>query len=137
MPEPAAGDLVHKRLGQGLVYGWASVASVNGEPVVDWQGDTISEDELVKAAHAFVTDHRTAGVMHTRDANGNPVKIGDVVESVVLTRDLQKTLGRNLPITGWLVGCKITDPATRARVASGELRSFSIGGIGRRESVTT
>ena len=41
---------------QRVVWGWASVYQKAGEPVIDAQGDTISEREIVKAAHSFVAD---------------------------------------------------------------------------------
>lgn len=118
----------------GRVWGWASVIEKDGKPVIDHQGDMIEPEELVKAAHDFITNSRTAGVMHSR-ADGQPVKIGHVVESVVLTRDLQKALGINLDRAGWLIGMQITDPTVKQQVSDGVLKSFSIGGKGRREEI--
>ncbi|MGH7089367.1 MAG: XkdF-like putative serine protease domain-containing protein, partial [Stellaceae bacterium] len=124
-------------LAQGLVWGWASVIEKNGETITDHQDDQISEGELLKAAHDFMTNARTGGVMHLyrKDAPHTPLKGGDVVESVVFTHDMQKALGIDLGKVGWLIGYHITDPAVRKAVASGQLKSFSIGGKGVREAV--
>ena len=116
---------------EGIVFGWAYVLDRNGVQVVDHQNDTIAPEELVKAAHDFMINSRTAGVMHAR-ADGQPQKIGDVVESVVLTRGLQKALGINLPVAGWLIAMRLTDPEVRKLAAQGVLKSFSIGGRGKR-----
>ncbi len=112
---------------QRLVYGWASVYSQAGQPVIDRQGDRISETEVVKMAHRFVSEARVAKAMHSQDA-----PIGEVVESLVLTEEIQKALGIDLGQAGWFVGMKINDDAAWQRVKSGELRTLSIGGKGRR-----
>jgi len=114
---------------QQMVYGWASVYEKSGQPVVDKQGDRISEREVVKMAQRFVRDARIAKTMH-----GSP-KTGDVVESMVFTRELQRALGIDLGFSGWLVGIHVSDPETWARVKSGELRTLSIGGTGIRTPV--
>lgn len=111
---------------QQLVYGWASVIEDNGRPVVDSQGDVISPRELVKAAHNFVTTSRAAKQMHQGG------KVGEIIESVVFTDEMQKVLGINLGKVGWWVGMKIHSDDVWKRVKSGELREFSIGGRGQR-----
>lgn len=108
------------------VAGWASVSSVNGKPVTDYQGDIISIDELRKAAHKFVCDARVAKAMHA----GNPV--GEVVESVIVDDDFAKALGISEGKRGWWVKMQIHDSAVQEGVRSGKYRAFSIGGKGRR-----
>lgn len=115
------------QLKQGLVYGWASVIEKDGVPVVDHQGDRISQQELVKAAHDFMK-RRDGGVMH--DETGH--NIGSIVESVVLTKDLQKALGVDLGKVGWLIGYQISDARVKAMAQKRLLKAFSIGGRGRR-----
>ncbi|MDE2096231.1 MAG: hypothetical protein KGL39_03230 [Patescibacteria group bacterium] len=124
-------DLAGVPLDKGLVYGFASVIEKDGEQVVDHQGDRISEDELLKAAHDYIANSRQGGVLH--DQYGH--KIGHVVESVVFTKDLQKALGIDLKKTAWLIGYQIVDPKVRLLVKSGVLKSFSIGGRGKRVPV--
>ncbi len=118
-------------LDKGLVYGWASIIEKNGEVVTDHQGDRISADELEKAAHDFVKNSRQGGVLH--DEYGH--KIGHIVESVVFSKELQKALGIDLGKVGWMIGYQIEDPRVKTLVKSGLLKSFSIGGRGKREPV--
>lgn len=113
---------------QRLVFGWASVIEENGKPVVDQQGDIISERELENAFYGFAKDARIAGEMHDR------IGVGDLVECVVFTRDKQEALGVDLGKVGAWVGFRL-EPEVFAKVKSGEYRAFSIGGRGARTAV--
>jgi hypothetical protein len=112
---------------QHLVYGWASVTEKDGQLVVDSQDDTITTDDLVKAAHDFVLSSRRSAEMH-RDGS----HIGDIVESLVFTPDVQKALGIDLGMVGWFIGVKVSDMGVWKRIKSGEYKAFSIGGTGVR-----
>ena len=112
-----------------MVYGWASVITEKGEPVVDTQGDVIEADELVKATTEFMADVRLAKAMHAGDG------IGEVLHSFPLTAEIMKSLGIECDREGWIVGVKVGDDAVWKRVKSGELRSFSIGGAAQREEI--
>ena len=118
--------------GLQVVWGYASVIEEQGKPVIDAQGDLIESDELVKAAHDFVSSSRTGGLMHIKDQSGKAIQVGEVVESIVLTKDLQSALGIDLGRVGWFVGMHVPDPAIWSRIKSGELQAFSIGGSGLR-----
>jgi hypothetical protein len=111
------------------VRGWASVASVDGVPVEDWQSDVIDMDELRKAAHRFICDARVAKAMHRGEA------VGQIVESVLVDDEFVKAMGATTPNRGWWIGMEINSEAVRKRVRSGEFRSFSIGGRGTRTPV--
>ena len=111
----------------GLVYGWASVIEENGSQVADYEGDVIDEDELVKAAHQFMTDYRNGKENH----KGSPSFT--IVESMVLTKDVQQALGIDLGKVGWFIAGKIEDPEIRKKIKMGDYQSFSIGGRGERE----
>lgn len=115
------------------VYGWASVIAESGNVVTDHQGDRIGETELVKAAHEFVAASRHGGLLHAADDQGAAFKGGEVVESLVLTPDVQKALGVDLGKVGWFIGYRVADPDAWDLVKAGTLRSFSIGGAARRE----
>lgn len=117
-----------------LVYGWASVVTEKGQPVIDRHGDIIPVDVLVDAVHKFNTEVRNGGVMHIRNG-GEVVKIATVVESIVFTEDLQKTLSIDLGKVGWFLGMRIEHDKVWEMVKSGELKAFSIGGRGLRQSV--
>ena len=112
-------------------FGWASVAvDEQGNVVVDSQGDTISIDELERAAYEFVRGWATAGVMHER------FNVAELIESVVFTPEKIKLLGLTGDVPqGWFVGFKIHDAETWQRIKNGELSMFSIGIRAVREAV--
>lgn len=121
-------------LQQGLVWGWASIIEKDGQVITDHQGDRISEIELLKAAHDYITNSRTAGAMHLycEGKNREPLKCGEVVESMVFTKDLQRAMGIDLGKVGWAVAMRITNPEVKKAFARGDLKAFSIGGSGLR-----
>lgn len=114
-----------------LVYGWASVIKEDGKEVVDVQGDMIDVDTIQKAAHDFMLNQRNVGNQH---GTFGP-HIGSVVESMVLTEDLQNKMGIDLGKSGWMICAKIADDKVWQDVKSGRLAAFSIGGTGVREEV--
>lgn len=119
-----------------LAFGWASVSKVNGQPVVDKQNDYIDPDDLETAAYQYVLGSRVGGAMHGRDEFDQPLKVADLVESMVFTDDKVEAMG--LPPTfnrGWWVGMKIHDPNEWELVkkgAAGGRTGFSIHGRGIR-----
>src|ERR1700733_14267806 len=91
-------------LDEGLVWGIASMAEMDGAPVVDHDGDTMSVAELQRAAHEFMRKSRVGGALHIYDSGtGKPLKAGDICESVVLTKDLQRALGIELRGVPWVI----------------------------------
>ena len=106
-----------------IVWGWASVVSIDGKPVVDRQGDIIAPDVMTKAADRFMLDVRVAKAMH------EGAQVGEVIHSLPLTKALGEALG------GWIVAMKVHDDGVWDRVKSGELAAFSIGGIGKRNAI--
>lgn len=111
-----------------IVYGWASVITKNGEPVVDTQGDVIEAAVLVKAVTDFMVDVREAHVMHEGEQHGT------VIHSFPMVGEIAKSLGIQCDREGWIVGLKVS-PEVMKRVDSGELRAFSIGGSAIREKI--
>lgn len=114
------------------VYGWASITEVNGEPVVDLQGDYVTIDEIEKAAHAYISKSRKGGDMHRRNG-AEAHHVADLIESVVITQDKKEALGipGDSP-TGWWIGMKVHDDDTWNLVKSGQRPMFSIHGSGKR-----
>lgn len=114
------------------IFGWASVVEVNGEPVVDLQGDRISVDEMEKAGYEYVMKSRKGGDMHLRD-NWSPIQKSEMIESFIVTPEKRDAMGLpdSVP-TGWWVGFKVQDPDVWSKVKSGERTGFSIHGHGRR-----
>lgn len=115
-------EVIEKNEDERLVYGWASIIQENGQDIIDRQGDVIKSDDLVSAAHEFITEYREAKAMHKGD------RIGDVVESMVFTKEVQKALGIDLGKVGWFIGMKIHDDKVWKSFRDGELQAFSIGG---------
>lgn len=112
-----------------IVYGWASVIEEGGNPVVDSQGDVISEATLVDSAQRFMQEVRTGKAMHSGP------RVADVVESMVFTKELQSALGIDLGRIGWMIAMKVNDAAVWKRVKDGDLGAFSIAGYGKRVEV--
>lgn len=116
-----------------LAFGWASIVELNGEPVVDKQGDYITIDDLEDAAYTYVHKSRVGGNMHRRNGS-DPHHVSDMVESIVFTDDKIAKMG--LPDDfprGWWVGFKVHDPETWESVRKGERSGFSIHGKGTRK----
>ena len=114
---------------QRLVYGWFSVIEKDGEPVIDLEGDIISEFELEKMAHQFVLNARDAGEMHVRK------NVGTLIESIVFTKEKQKVLGIKLDKVGWFGGFYINDDEVWKKIKKGEYPAFSIGGVAQRTPI--
>jgi len=113
---------------QRLVYGWASVVTEKGEPVIDRQGDIIEPDTLVKAVNNFMEHVRVGKEMHKGD------QIGAVIHSMPITKEIGESLGIQSDREGWIVAFKVYNDDVWARVKSGELAAFSIGGRATKES---
>ena len=122
-------DIVKIDLNLRQIAGWSNVYAIDGNPVIDRQGDLVEEAEVRKAAHRFMREHRVVKAMH----DGAP--IGHAVESVLIDDTFAQAQGITHGIRGWWVGIQIDDEATWARVKAGEFGAFSVGGRGKREVV--
>ena len=114
---------------QRMVYGWASVVTEKGEPVVDRQGDVIEPDTLVKAVNDFMEHVRVGKAMHTGE------QVGVVVHSLPITKEIGEALGIHSDREGWVVAYKVYDDAVWNMVKSGELAAFSIGGRAMKQEI--
>ena len=139
------GDIVKLDRVQHLVFGWASIVTVDGKEICDTQGDIISSMTMEDAAYDFVLTARKGGEMHETGADGTARGVSRLVESIAFTREKQIAMLSSLHeqgITnamvdlgceGWWVGFYIDNPGTWSRIESGELKAFSIGGKGKRD----
>lgn len=107
---------------QRMVYGWASVVTEKGEPVIDRQGDVIEPDTLVKAVNNFMEHVRVGKTMHVGE------QTGVIVHSMPVTKEIGEALGIQSDREGWIVAYKVYDDTVWDMVKSGELAAFSIGG---------
>jgi len=107
---------------QRLVYGWASVVTEKGEPIIDRQGDVIEAETLVKAVNEFMEHVRVGKTMHVGE------QTGVIVHSMPVTKEIGEALGIQSDREGWVVAYKVYDDDVWDMVKSGELTAFSIGG---------
>jgi hypothetical protein len=112
---------------QRIIYGWGSVVTEKGIPVVDLQGDVIEAETLVKAVNEFMEHVRIGKTMHEGEATGQ------VIHSLPVTDEICKALGIQCEREGWVVAYKVYDDEVWKRVKSGELKAFSIGGRATKE----
>jgi hypothetical protein len=112
---------------QRIVGGWASVAVLNGERIIDKQGDIIPIDELDKAARDYVLNSRDGGDMHSKRG------VSKLAASIVFTPEKEKfgivakdDQGRT--IYGWWTEFYVHDDDLWAAFKRGERPEFSIGG---------
>lgn len=133
------GKIVKADEEQRLVFGWFSIVEINGEPVIDSQGDRITPEVLENAAYNYVLTARVASELH------ETVGVGELVESIVFTNQkvqaIQQSLtDQNIPAAisigcqGWWGGFRL-DADVFAKVKSGEYKEFSIGGRGKRMKI--
>lgn len=114
------------------VFGWASVITMDGKPVVDLQDDYMAMETIEKAAYDYVKSSRKGGDMHRRNGE-EPHHVSDMIESFVVTDEKKEKLGlpEDFP-TGWLVGFQVNDDDTWKLVKDGKRTQFSIHGSGQR-----
>jgi len=93
---------------------------------VDAQGDSASSDEIRRAAHKFLEDSRTIGLMHKEDA-GPRAKL---VESYIMPENVR--FGNQMVKKGtWMMVVKIYDQELWTSVKEGKITGFSMGGTAR------
>ena len=116
---------------QRLAFGWAYVADIDGNLVVDHSGDFVDDavlPDFEKAAYDYVLVSREADEMHIR-LDG----VAKLVESVFLTKEKLQAMGLEGNRVGWWVGFRVSDDDVWEKVKSGKYSAFSIRGRGKRE----
>lgn len=111
----------------GLVFGYAIVSKVDGEPYVDRHDHHIPEKDMLEKSLNFFEHSRIANDMHALDSDGEPVPAGEVVFGFPLTTEIAKGLGIEASRTGLLIGMKPSDDVF-AKFEDGTYTQFSIGG---------
>ena len=129
MTKDITGQILKADDEQRMVYGWASVVTEKGEPVIDRQGDMIAPDTLVRAVNKFMEHVRVGKEMHKGD------QIGEVIQSMPITKEIGESLGIQSDREGWIVAFKVYNDDVWAKVKSGELAAFSIGGRAMKEEL--
>jgi hypothetical protein len=120
---------------QHMVWGWANIITVKGDPVLDTDHDIIEPETMEKATTEFMKDVRTHAGMHRYewvvkgdDLLHEPVKIGTVVHSLPLSYGLAKLLGISTEVEGWIVGVYVENEVEWQKYKDGTYKAFSIGG---------
>jgi hypothetical protein len=126
------------------VFGWANVSEIDGQPVLDRQGDFVPVDEMEKSAYDYVINSRKGGDMHKRVKKGlttnfgdEPLHTSDLIESMIVTPEKLQKMGvpaevsKSVPV-GWWVGFQVNDEEQWQMVKNGERTGFSIHGRGKR-----
>jgi len=93
---------------------------------VDAQGDICSPEEIRQAAHRFMEEFGTLGLMHRFPADGQ-VKI---LESYIAPADFE-IVGTRIRKGTWLLAVRILSDELWEQVKDGVLTGFSIGGSAR------
>jgi len=112
---------------QRIIFGWGSVTKVDGELVVDRQGDVIRTETLHKAVNDFMKSVRVGKLMH------NGEKVGDIIHSFPVSKEIMSALGIQTDREGWIVGYYVESDAVWKDVKSGKYAELSIGGSAQKE----
>ena len=107
---------------QRVIYGYASVVTKGGEPVVDRQGDVITPEMMEKAATEFMLGARNGLTMH----KGEPTTT--IVHSMPFTKEVMDSFGITSDREGWLIAVKVHCDETWDAAKKGQFSGFSIGG---------
>lgn len=111
----------------GLVFGFAILCKVDGEPYIDLQNDHVPEDAMLKAATDFMLHSQISGDMHARSDDKEPIPDGRVVFAFPLTEEIAKSLDIETQRTGLLIAMK-PSPEVLKKFKDGTYTGFSIGG---------
>lgn len=114
----------------GIVFGWAVISKIRGEPYFDTQGDHIPEDAMLHAFAEYMQNSRIAGNMHRYAGNDarSVERIGEVIFGFPLTSDIAKVMGITSPTTGFMIGMRVTRKDVLDKFKDGTYTGFSIGG---------
>ncbi len=97
----------------------------------DAHGDTMTAEEIEKAAHGFMERQNTYNIDKQHDLDADK---GFVVESYIAPVDM--ALGdQEIKKGTWVAGVKVTDAATWEQIEKGEITGFSMWGVGKREKI--
>lgn len=117
--------------GKRLVFGWAQICLVNGEPYFDTDNQHFPEDVTLDGWTEFMrSDLRAHKAMHYGDS------VGDVVFAFPMLSDIAASLGfTDLPQTGIIAAVYVADDDVLRKFQTGEFTSFSIGGAAEWEDI--
>jgi hypothetical protein len=116
----------------GIVFGYAFICNVNGEPHYNSKGGHFPEDVMLKASIKLMEqEYRPVYIEH--DSWAAPC--GRILFAFPLTQELGNTFGMPVDKTGLIVGIKLNDVAVFSDVKMEALPGFSVGFMYRAEKV--
>lgn len=119
-------DQSNQDLEKGIISGIFSASNV-----IDHHGDTISNQELEKAAHDFMLRGQR-GLTYIKGGKpgfGHRKSIDAYVVETWIEQDKEDPIGSNgEPNLLWMGKIKVNDPEIRAEIKKGNIIGFSIGG---------
>jgi hypothetical protein len=121
------------------IFGWATVTHIDGEEVIDRQGDYIPLEEIEKSAYQYVLTSRKGTDMHERTEDDRPMTSAVTIESMVFTPEKVAKMGLNpdtFPRYGWWIGQYVPNDDDWEDVVTGKRTGFSIHGKGRRTEMS-
>ena len=107
----------------GLVFGWAMISKVDGEPYFDLQGDHIPDQTVLESSADFMARSRAAKVMHNGDQRGA------VLFAFPMIEDVAKGYGIDTGGQYGLMIAAVFDPEVLKGFRDEEFTGFSIGGF--------
>lgn len=109
-----------------IIFGWAAVTKLDGQPYIFRDGERIEEAALLDAAISFMSGNRVVKINHA----GRPV--GEIVFAMPVVAETRAALGLETDRTGLLVGILPHDEDVIKKVLSGQLAGLSIAARGIR-----
>ncbi len=95
----------------------------------DTQNDVYSAAEIAKASDAFMTDWQQIKIQHSEKTDKVKILRNWIAHE-------NTTIGGQTVVKGtWLLGVRVLDDGLWAKVKSGEITGFSIGGKAQREEI--
>jgi hypothetical protein len=118
---------------QRMIYGYAVVCKVDGEPYGDTQGDCITEEDMIAAALDFAKNSCAINDMHAGPDVGRAYFVFPMSSAIAKSLGMTWTAEAvsNLQGPGMLIGAQLSE-AEFALVQKGERAGFSIEGVGER-----
>ena len=105
-----------------ILYGFAMVSKINGQPNIDLHGDYITESAMEEAALYYMRDtNRVLQEMHSGE------RIGKVIFAYPMTTENVADLGMTTQKTGLIIGVQPENDTIFEKFRTGVYNMFSIG----------
>lgn len=96
---------------------------------IDADREVINKEETEKAAHRFMINSNTIGLIHQQYSPDT-----HLVENYIAPVDFEKN-GRKVKAGTWLIGVQVNDNEVWKAIKERELRAFSVGGWAKKRPI--